>query len=209
MAEKSSRRVPDELAATPDEVDAAIRALTSSELLKLKKYADDRADFLGPKAGGRTGDDLLQIAIVDILELTRRWNKGKVMFAGFLKGAMRSISSNWARSYKETETAELDTDLLRENEEGELYSPLDTARDRDPDPEMQLSAKQTLKQIEALFADDEEAQMVLMAAQDGCTPPEVRELLDLSQTEYNTVVTRIRRRSRAAFIGKAHDKRGS
>ena len=42
------------------EVDRAIEALTSSELLRLQKFADFRVRGLGRAARGRTGEDLLQ-----------------------------------------------------------------------------------------------------------------------------------------------------
>jgi len=88
----------------------------------------------------------------------------------------------------------VEADLRRENDEGEIYSPLDKATEPRPNPEQRLSAKQTLELIDRLFKDDEKAQMVLTAWQEGYEPAGVRELWDLSQNEYNTIVRRIRRR---------------
>ena len=45
------------------EVDRAIEALTSSELLRLQKFADFRVRGLGRAARGRTGEDLLGEAL--------------------------------------------------------------------------------------------------------------------------------------------------
>jgi hypothetical protein len=200
MATKPPRRVPDEVAATPEEIAAAVEALTPGEWAKLRRFADYRLFLLGPKAEGRTRDDLLQTALNDLLADTRRWNKAKVGFVMFLTGAMRSISSNWARSYKEDENPVLESDLLRTNEEGETFNPLNNVQAQGPDPEQIRHQRQTLEQIEALFKDDEQAQMVLMAWQERYDPSGVRELWNLSQNDYDTIVCRLRRHLDAAGL---------
>lgn len=205
MTEKPSRGVPDEQAATPDELEAAIKALTPGDLLKLRQYSDWRIGKLGRRAAGRTGHDLLLAAVTS----TRRWNKSNVDFKGFLYGAIKSISSNWARPPKTSRTAILEADLIREDEDGSLFSPLDNAQDRSSSPEEQANATQTLDLIEGLFKDDEKALMVLTAAREGYSPADVRELWNLSQKEYNAIMTRIRRHSRAVILDGANVHRGS
>jgi len=200
MATKPPRRVPDQAAATPEEIAAAIEELTPADWGRLGKFANSRIRLLGPKAECEAGEDLLQLALTSLLEDIRRWNKAKVRFPDFLVGAMRSISSNWAKSYKPEHVAVLEADLRRENEEGRIFSPLDAVREQRPDAEQRMRDKQILEQVDALFKDDEQAQMVLMAWQDGCDPPAVRELWNLSQKEYNTVVRRIRRQVDAAGL---------
>jgi hypothetical protein len=209
MTTKSPRRVPDEVAATPGEIAAAIEALTLGDWARLKRFADSRIWRLGRKADTKTGDDLIQTALADLLEDTRRWNKSKVGFIGLLTGAMKSISSNWARSYKEAETAVLEADLRRENEEGEIFSPLDNIQEQAPNPAKRLRDKQTLDLIEDLFKDDEKAQMVLTAWQEGYDPAGVRDLWTLSQNEYNAIVRKIRRHLDAAGVTADHDTGGN
>lgn len=205
MTTKSSRRVHEEVAATPADIEAAIEALTLADWAKLRRYADLRMLRLGRKAEWRTGNDLIQTALTDLLKDTRRWNKSKVEFLTFLIGAMRSISSNWARSYKPEESYMLDADLRTQNEEGESLSPLDNVRALTPGPEKQLIDRQTLGLIEGLFKEDEEAQMVLAGWQEGYDPAGVRELWSLSQKEYNTIVRRIRRNLANAGLNADHD----
>lgn len=204
MTTKPPRRVPEEAAATPGDMAAAIEALTPGEWARVKRFADYRAGRLGPKADSRTGDDLIQTALTDLLADTRRWNKSKVGFVMLLTGAMKSISSNWARSYKEEETPVLEADLRRENEEGEIFSPLDDIQEQAPNPAKRLHDKQTLELIDDLFKDDEKAQMVLTAWQDGYDPAGVRELWTLSQNEYNAIVRKIRRHLDAAGVTAGH-----
>lgn len=206
MTTKPPRRVPDEVAATPREIAAAIEARTPGDWARLKRSADYRIWRLGPKADSRTGDDLIQTALTDLLADTRRWNKSKVGFIGLLTGAMKSISSNWARSYKEAETAVLEADLRRENEEGKIFSPLDNLQEPGPNPDQRLRDKQTLELIDDLFKDDEKAQMVLTAWQEGYDPPGVRELWSLSQNEYNAIVRKIHRRLGTAALTADHDR---
>ena len=45
----------------------------------------------------------------------------------------------------------VEADLRRENDEGEIYSPLDKASEPSPNPEQRLSAKQTLELIDNLI----------------------------------------------------------
>jgi len=206
MTTKSLRRVPDKVAATPAEIAAAIETLTPGDWARLKRSADYRIWRLGPKADSKTGDDLIQIALTDLLTDTRRWNKSKVGFIGLLTGAMKSISSNWARSYKEAKTAVLEADLRRENEEGETFSPLDNLQEPGPNPHQRLRDEQTLRLIDDLFKDDEKAQMVLTAWQEEYDPPGARELWGLSQNEYNAIVRKIRRRLGTAALTADHDR---
>jgi RNA polymerase sigma factor (sigma-70 family) len=208
MKVKPSRRVPEEAAATLADITAAIEALTPAHWAKLRQFARTRAFRLGPKTDGRTGDDLIQTALTDLLQDTRRWNKDKVGFLKFMTGAMRSISSNWARSYNREETAFLEADLCRENEDGETFSPLEAIQDQTPDPAKRFRDNQTLNLIESMFKDDQEAQMVITAWQEGYDPAGVRELWGLSQTEYNTIVRRVRRRLNAAGLTAGDDPGG-
>lgn len=208
MTVKPSRRVPKEVAATPADISAAVEALTPAEWARLKRFAHYRMLALGPKADSRTPDDLIQTALTDLLEDTRRWKKDQVGFLTFLTGAMRSISSNWARSYNKEETPLLEADFQRENDDGEILNPLDAVQDRAPGPAKQLRDKQTLNLIEGMFKDDQEALMLLTAWQEGYDPAGARELWGLSQTEYNTIVRRIRRRLNAAGLTAGDDDPG-
>ena len=200
MANKPSGRVPEELAATPAEITAAIEALTPADWSRLKSYADNRILKIGPKAASRTGKDLLHIALELLLDDTRRWNRTKVDFIFFMIGAIRSISSNWARGYEPEEALALELDVKKKNKDGETFRLIDFVEDDRPDPEQRvvdeekrLADARWLEVINRLFKDDEQAQMVIEAWQDGYDPADVRSLWNLSQNEYDTTVRRIRR----------------
>src|SRR5947208_16967446 len=111
MTTKPPRRVPEEKAASSAEIAAAIEALTPAQTARLKRYADNRIRKLGPKADRKTCDDLFPIALTSLLDGTRRWDKTKVDFVGFITGGMKCITSNWARGYKREETLVLSVDV--------------------------------------------------------------------------------------------------
>ncbi len=199
MKSESARRVAPERAASPAEITAAINGLSEVELVRLRQYASARVRLLGRKAGTETGDDLLQAAITDLLQDNRRWDKANVSFMGFLFGSMKSISSNWAKTYAAEEDPIRETDLKQDDSDGKpSRNPLERHASAASSAEDRLINRATLQQIETLFKDDQEAQMVLAAWEDGCDPPGVRELWDLTQNQYNTIVRRIRRTIQAA-----------
>jgi hypothetical protein len=193
MKSESTRRVPPEKAATPIEIAAAIEALSAADFARLGLYATRRVRLLGPKAMEKTGDDLIQTAVQDLLADTRRWDKTKASLMGFLFGAMKSISSNWAKSHRQEEAPVLEAELRKKDDEGKVPSPMDVYAGEHRTAEENMVDVQTLLAIDNLFKEDQEAQMILTAWQDGYDPAGVRELWGLSQNEYNTIVRRIRR----------------
>lgn len=60
-------------------------------------------------------------------------------------------------------------------------------------------AEARLKAIEAIFSDDDDAQLVLMGDLDGLEAHEVRAAGGWNEQEYATVRRRIRRKISAAF----------
>ena len=209
MMKKPSRRVSEEAAATPADIRTAIEALTSADWTRLRNYAANRILKLGPKAKGRSREDLLQITLELILDDTRRWDRTKVEFVPFMIWAMKSISSNWARGYKPEERLFLELDAEKTNEDGETFRPFDDVKDENPNPEQRLIDEEQfqadarlLKKIDELFKGDEGAQMVLEAWRDGYDPPGVRTLWELSQKDYDTIVRRIRRTIDRSGLGE-------
>jgi len=167
--------VPEERAATPDEVRAALDALGEADLVRLEKFARYRIRGLGRKAEGRDHDDLLGEAIRDTLDPEkRRWNKD-VSFVRHLVGAMRSISSHWREQFDENEP------LL----ESELLQTTDI-----------LAAKEELERIEKAVADDTVVSDILGGLRAEMLAGEIREVLGLSVIEYETAMKRFRRRVR-------------
>jgi hypothetical protein len=197
---KGPRRVPDERAASPVEVRAAVEALSEADHVRLENYARYRIRGLGRMAGGRGHEDLLGEAVVDTLDpAKRRWNKD-ISFVRHLIGAMRSISSHWREQFDPDEPR-LESEVVRVGEDGEPLSPLDLVGSEAPAAGRILEAKQQLEAIEKAVVDDKIVSDILGGLRAEMSPSEIREALGLSVAEYETAMKRFRRHVRAAHGG--------
>ena len=90
-----TKRPPTEaVAATQEEIDEAIEALTPVQLVRLQKIAWLRHRALGRRAAGRHEGDLLSDALIAVLEGRRKWIRDNCDLVAFLAGVMRSIASH-------------------------------------------------------------------------------------------------------------------
>jgi hypothetical protein len=187
-----TRRIPEEVAATEEEILAAIEALTTEEALRLRAYARSRAGILR-KAGLDKGDeDLFQIAVKSLLSRRRRWNRNSGNFVDFMLGTIKSISSNWCRALDPDEP-DLEADLITLSDSGRTVNPLAAAASPNPNPEETLINKERLEEIsreldriELLVAERPLAALIVAERRRGTTGPEIQEALSISQTDYET-----------------------
>lgn len=193
--DKRPRRVPEERAATPDEVRTHLEVLHDLDLVRLEGYARYRIRGLGRKAAGRDHNDLLAQAIQDTLDPEkRRWNRD-ASFVLHLIGAMRSISSHWREQFDADEPF-LESQLLRITQEGAVVSPLNHVGSDDPGGERMLLAKEEVDRIQKAIADDKVVSDILACLRLEMSPAETRQVLRLSATQYDTAMKRFRRRAR-------------
>jgi DNA-directed RNA polymerase specialized sigma24 family protein len=198
--EKRVKAVPPERAATSAEIEAAIAALTDADWYRLRAFAEHREFVLQERAKGR---DLLGEAFERLLRGSRKWDKTKAGFLKFLFDTMSSISNAWFRAKgSPTEKAVLGVSLVFEDGEGNTTSVIDEFPSPEPDKSYLLDCEETLKRIDAVLADDEEAQMVLEGFRDGRDPAGIREVWGFSQTQYNAITTRMRRKIQRAGISQ-------
>jgi len=178
------------------EVDRAIEALTSSELLRLQQFAAFRVRGLGRATRGRTGEDLLAEALLGTLigaEVTgkgRHWNKD-VDFVRHLTGAMRSISSCWKRQFKEKE-AYLISELFLHDPEEQEGSPLDNVASGDPAADQRLIEKGEQDRVLTIFKADPEATQVLHGLLGSLKKNEIMSGYGLDEKRYAAAMKRIR-----------------
>jgi CheY-like chemotaxis protein len=178
------------------EVERAIEALTSSDLLRLRQFADFRVRGLGRTARGRTWEDLLGEALLRTLigaEDTRKgrhWNKD-VDFVRHLMGAIQSISSCWRRKFQEKE-AYLMSELIIHDAEGQEQSPLDYVASGRAAADQSLIEKNEEDRILTMFQDDPEATQVLHGLLDGLKKNEIMPRYGLAEKKYAAAVKRIR-----------------
>jgi len=189
--------MPDGTGANRDEIYRAIETLTPGELLKLKRFSVWRMQGLGRANCGRTWEDLLGAANLATLQgaasnngTGRRWN-GNVDLVTHLSSVMRSISSHWKRDFDEQE-AELESEILTHNEEGEALSPLDKAASDAPSQERQVAAKQQWDRIAARCKASRVANRVLEGLSLGLSASAIMDAGKLSKWEYQQALKRIR-----------------
>jgi len=195
---KRVEAVPEDRAATPAEIEAALVALTDDDLNRLRAFAEYHESLLQEKAQGR---DLLGEAFERLLQGSRKWDKTKSGLLSFLFAAMRSIRNAWFRAKASpTEAPVFATSLIVEDGDGNTTSVVDEFASPEPDISYLLVCRETLQKIDEVLADDEEAQMVLEGFRDGQDPAAIREFWGLSQTQYNAITTRMRRKIRKAGI---------
>jgi CheY-like chemotaxis protein len=193
------------------EVDRAIEALTSSELVLLLRFAEFRVRGLGRAARGRTGEDLLGEALLRTLigaEATqkgRHWNKD-VDFLRHLTEAMRSISSCWKRQ-NETE-AYLVSEFPLHDAEGQEHSPLENVASEHAAADERLIEKEEEDRVLARFKDDPEATQVLQGLLDGLKKIEIMARYGLDEKGYKATAKRIRMKllGRRSGGGNDHDR---
>lgn len=190
--------------ATIQDVEAAIEKLTSADRLRLRYVSQYWLWVLSYYGGGQeTVDDLLQSAIVKVLDGTRQWNKDKVDFVGLLTGIIQSNASHalerYVRggAYMEPIT---ESELAQVTEEGDDCNPLDRIPSDSKTPEVELIERESRQEdadlvgrVLTMFQDDGQASEVLLHRLDGLNGPEIQKRMGLSKKEYATIDQRIRR----------------
>jgi DNA-directed RNA polymerase specialized sigma24 family protein len=169
----------------PTETALALNLVGEADLLRLKTIARLHARGLPPDVGW---DDLLQEAFTRVLVGARQAPDGVPMVA-FLAGIMRSLKSeHWRRALRRPG----DGKALR------LGQPMKSSRDVElpdsaPGPERALIARQELKAIERLFANDPGALRIIAGLGEGLSAEQIRMAHGISKTDYDSARRRMRR----------------
>jgi DNA-directed RNA polymerase specialized sigma24 family protein len=148
------------------EIDNAIKFLTAAEKTKIMKIATRYAPMT-PYGG----EDLFQEAYLRAIDGRRKWPRG-LPATKFFWGVMRSIAWEWKRK-----------DDLLDEDIGDKGAGERELEDRD----------HVMKIIKA-FDDDPIAQKIVVARMKGARGEELLKLSGLSRKDYETKLTKIRRR---------------
>lgn len=172
--------------ATDSEIEEAIRALSDADANRLSKVGKYYAWALAGMGLGISGDDLLQEAISRTVAGCRRWKKS-ISFVRHLTKTMQSVANHAPDELvgltAVTATAEDEAGCL----DGiALRSPL-------PDAERILAVREQVEEIAKRFDDDDAVGLVLECLARGMTGPEIQADLGVSETQYETIMTRLRR----------------
>lgn len=150
----------------------------------------------------RDHDDLLAEALRKTLDGDRRWNKD-VTFSAHLLGAIWSLSSHWAETFANEQRAGRAQISDRRDARTELAGVVDEVAERN------AAAQETLEQVRALFADDALASNIVAGWEDGLDPVEIRELLGVDKTTFDSKVRAIRRELIRAGLKRDNRNEGS
>ena len=160
-------------------IESAIRALTPTQIRRLRSYAHRLVFLVG-------GDEqaIVQEAMLRIWSGKRRWNPSAVAFLDFLFGVVKSMASNENRK----QTLGTGRPML------ELEASM-----RSSDPQNTYAREDSLNNFILSLSDDAQATAVLNEIRAGFSGPEIRQRLDLKKTEYETIARRIKRKATALF----------
>jgi len=171
------------------EVDAALRALSPADWERALRLARFRAGGLADW----TGESLLSEALAKLLAGERVWRRG-VSALQTLKNVLHSLASN---DRKKQTSAPIDrfatVDVGAGGTEDEDHMPGVIAVD-DRSPESIVDGRSQLVAIEKLVADDEDAQMVLMAWSEGIRGKAAAEDLGFDMKRYDAARKRLERK---------------
>ena len=192
MGQKSPGTV--ESYASRAEIEAAIEGLSAADTERLKRTADLRAAGLKGLGLGVCGDDLLQRAMELALKGNRHWPKG-VRFVTYLLQLVRNVAGHLALDAK----SRLGVPVQEQAEVEVVMSgdPDCLVPAAIPDPERLAAARETTGRIKKKFAKDETVSLIIEGWETEMTGPDIKRELELSQNDYETAVTRLRRGARS------------
>jgi RNA polymerase sigma-70 factor (ECF subfamily) len=174
-----------------DEITAAIEMFTDADWLRLKIAAQY---FSYEGRCGRDWSDLQNEALVRALDGRRKCPRN-VSVLTFLGNVIRSIASDSDDLDKTLRSHELDAAQETVTGAITLKAP--------PDPlASTFDAKRLFKEAVDLFEGDTVAQTLFEGDVDGMEGQELRELVGLTQTEFDSKRRYVRRRLNAHFAGR-------
>lgn len=202
MGIKTAAKVPEERAATPAEIDAAIAALSDADWVRLEGFASMQVLPLQRRVPECLGQELLNEAFKRLLSRSRKWDKTKDGFMEFLFSAMESIANSWTR---QTFTAKgktiLFSTLISETEEGDSIGPQILLETSEIDSGQMLIFKETIAQIDKLMeTETDDVRSLYEGMRENYSPSEIRNLWEWSQEKYNAVALRMRRHLKKAGV---------
>lgn len=200
----------DDDCATPDELRQAIEELTKEDAARLKKaatYCLFGTEYQNPM-------ELLNEAVVRAMNAAhgskgRTWKKS-VPFMAFMVMTIKGIANDSHESLTQTMTVNIEgmaaEDATAEDALGALGHAhpcvVEQAIEIEESQERQERAKADADAIDAHFKNDDDINWIIMGHKDGQTASEIRELSEMSATQYETARRRFRRGLEKLFPGR-------
>lgn len=176
----------------PADVTSAIGNLSDIQWIRLRKIAG-----IYHWVNGMEPDDFLQEALARAMSGVRKCPADQDIVE-FLTGVMKSLAGDANRSWWKKNVVATDDFQVSQQACGDRKEPIRGGVGHEHGVDG-VYATQVLQKLDSIFKDDEEGAMLLMAKIEGDSAQEIQEALKLSQTEYATILRRIRRRVDAHF----------
>ena len=188
-------------AATEDDIRQAIAGLSPGDLVHLKKAARlclPGTEYADPQ-------ELLNEAVVRTMNAVagqpgRCWPTD-VPFMAYLVQTMKGLASDARESLPQRKTVHLEMMTTSDGNSETAVALLNHVEqdaitrgiEMEDEKERSRLAQADLDTINAHFAHDDQVQYVIMGRQDNLSVTEVRQLADMSQTQFETAQRRLRR----------------
>lgn len=154
------------------------------------KRAEAIARPMSHRLPGMTWEDLLQEVCTQLLSGRRRFPRGPAALV-VLKTAMRSVASNVRKSGRASPIdIQYRVDTAEDPDDPRLRADAEDRRT----PEMELLAREQLDGLSQWFAEDPEAELVVMAWADGLRGAEARVATGLSAKGFDAARRRAARK---------------
>ncbi|ASL73566.1 hypothetical protein [Ralstonia pseudosolanacearum] len=179
--------VPEQERLTRAEVEATLAAFQPADWQRAKAIA---AGFCGGLTGWNP-DDLLQEALLKLLDDTRIWRRG-IHPLVVIKTVMHSIASN---TRKHSEASPIDESVVVDPFEADDDDKTPVAHGKlSVTPEDETSGKQQMVALYAALGGDEDLELLVMVWADGLRGANAREELGWDEKKYDAVRNRLLRR---------------
>lgn len=158
-----------------EELEAGIKGLSDVDILRLRKIANQYTGNHDMEA-----EELLSEAVLRTLSGGRKTCPRDLPIVNFLAGVIRSIAEDERRKKRNAGNV-VNIDDCELNDSGS-------------NPEDVVLEKQLFKQLESFFDEDEEILLLLLYLNEGYSPCEIQQEEGWSETQYNTIRKRMRRK---------------
>lgn len=201
---------PQDSWATPDDIREAIEALAPEDylrILKAAKVALGGTEFKDPQ------ELINEVVVRSMIGASggkgRHWPKN-VPFVAYMIQTISGLADDSRCGLPQKRTVSLKTagedreliDRLLDERGINQPDPLQLMVDEEAEKVQEQSAREEVEKIEALFADNDNAMMVIMGFKDGLSPEGIREVSGMNLTQYNTTRRLIRRRLEKLYPGR-------
>jgi len=161
-----------------EELEAAVLGISDADILRVSQIANSYTGSHEMEA-----DDLVQEAIMRTLAGDRKTCPRDLPIVYFLAGVIKSIAHE-----------EREKNKRKKNDEDSYQATLKQFNDEDCSTENDVLEQQLYNELEAIYEEDEEILLLILYLQEGESSSEIQKNEGWSETHYNSIRRRMRRK---------------